>query len=443
MNQYAEASTLYSIISRSAREMCKTVVLFVAIALPALAQPYGSPGVQTAVGKSSTTAPYGYWEYLPADYDHTSPQQFGLLLYLHGAGERGNGQTSGAGNSLNGMLTGEWPTSYIVRPANDPLRRTYPLIVLSPQCSDVAGTANCANWEQARLVQFIAYAKQRYNIDAKRIYVTGNSLGGAGTVFAARGATAEIAAIVSIAQAQSGIAADSALVNMPMWLVHSYNDTTVFWQQSWSFLNNVTAEVADVRTGYVEPPTEDRTMLYDITTQTHAWYPSNTSTNVDHNIRQRFTVYQSGGHNAWARTYNDANIVNWLFNQRLNESPQTCNLDVNAGGAFDLRDARATVAWMFGFRGSALELFAGFNGTSAAAVDSFLTAQKNAGMLDLDGDGAVDAMRDGLMLLRIAIGFNDGAAITSNAINASGSRGTWAGVRAHLANNCKLNSLAP
>jgi poly(3-hydroxybutyrate) depolymerase len=414
-------------------------VAALALVLPTHAQPYGSAGVQTAVPKTQVTTAtkpsdvYGYYEYLPADYDHASPRKFGLMIFWHGAGEQGNG-----GSQLASVASGQWPAGFIANSG-----RTYPLIVLSPQCSNTAGNGNCGWWDQSRIVQFIALAKARYNVDPKRIYATGLSMGGAGTVFSARGATADIAAIVSICQAQGGSATDSALVNMPMWLAHAYNDTVVNWGQSWSFLNNVTAETADVRSGFSEPPTEDRTMLYDINTQTHSWTTSATSTNVDHNIRQRFTVYQSGGHGIWNRVYNDNNIMNWLYKQRLNETPQTCNLDVNAGGAFDLKDARVTIAWMFGFRGATLELFSGFNGTNAAAVDAFLTAQRNAGALDLDGDGAVDAMTDGLMLLRIALGFNDGAAISSNAINASGSRGTWAGVRSHLANNCKLNSLAP
>jgi predicted peptidase len=434
------------------------------VASLALSQPYGSAGVQTAVTKSNTTAPYAYYEYLPADYDHTSPRKFGLMIFLHGAGEKGNGESE-----LSRVVSGQWPTGFIANSG-----RTYPLIVLSPQCSDQVGAGpahdDCGWWNQTRIAQFIAYAKARYNVDPNRIYATGLSMGGAGTVYAARGATADIAAIVPICGAESGVSGDSALADMPMWITHACNDTVVFPIRSWSVLDKVTAETTDVMSDFPGAisanaqnctSTTDNTVLYNrsnaaisvsnldgsqsalLASNTHKWFNDATSTNVDGAIRQRLTLYQSGGHNVWNKTYTDQNIMSWLFRQRLNQAPQICNLDVNGGGAFDLRDARAMLAWMLGFRGATLELLAGFNGTTAASIDSFLAAEKNAGSLDLDGDGVVDALTDGLMLLRIALGFADGAMITNKAINAAGSRGTWAGVRAHLANNCKLNSLVP
>jgi dienelactone hydrolase len=389
------------------------------------------------------------------------------MVFLHGAGERGNGQTTGSGvKTLNALLSGEWPTSYIARPTTDAKRRTYPLIVLSPQCSNTAGTDACSWWEQSRIAQFIAYAKQRYNVDPRRIYVSGLSMGGAGTVFAARAASADIAAIVSVCQAEgSNSSVDASLVNMPMWLAHAIDDNVIPAANSWNFLNGVTAETASIMDGFDftdsngsgVPPQLDssQTALYNVSNSTssgtpataHRWIKSDTiadaAINADHNIRQRLTIYRDGAHFVWQRVYNDANIMGWLFKQRLNETPQTCNLDINGGGAYDLKDARAILAWMKGFRGTAIETFAGAGGTNAAAVNGFLSAQKNAGALDLDGDGVVDAMTDGLILLRIALGFTNGAAIANKAINPQGARNTWSAVRTHLADSCKLNSLAP
>jgi poly(3-hydroxybutyrate) depolymerase len=410
----------------------------------ALAQPYGSAGVQTAVVKSATTAPYAYYEYLPDDYNHTSAQKFGLMIFLHGAGEKGNGASE-----LSRVASGQWPTGFIANSG-----RKYPLIVLSPQCSDQVGAGpghdDCGWWNQSRLVQFVNYAKARYNVDPRRIYATGLSMGGAGTVFTARGLPNDIAAILSICQAEGGAESLNApLRQMPMWLVHAYDDGTVNWGESRFFLDGVMQSTVSVTSGFDYPPNgstippTDQTALIDVTqtnpsVANHTWFDVGTSTDINHNFRQRFTVYRNGGHGVWGRVYNDANIMNWLFKQRLNETPQTCNLDVNAGGAFDMKDARATIAWMLGFRSATLETFAGFGGVNATAIDQFLTAQQSSGALDLDGDSAVNAMGDGLMLLRIALGFTDGAAITSNAINVNGTRGDWVAVRNHLVNNCKL-----
>ncbi len=109
----------------------------------------------------------------------------------------------------------------------------------------------------------------------------------------------------------------------------------------------------------------------------------------------------------------------------------------NGSGAFNVAQARTALAWMLGIRGAALESSAGFSGMTGAAIDSLLQAQKNSLALDLDGDNKVQATTDGLMLLRVAHGLT-GDPVTTNAVNAQGSRKTWPLVRTHLVNNCQL-----
>jgi alpha-tubulin suppressor-like RCC1 family protein len=62
--------------------------------------------------------------------------------------------------------------------------------------------------------------------------------------------------------------------------------------------------------------------------------------------------------------------------------------------------------------------------------------------MDLDGDGAVTATGDGLMLMRALLGFSGGA-VTTNAAAASGTRRTWGEIRAHLKTSCGVQGLAP
>jgi poly(3-hydroxybutyrate) depolymerase len=415
------------------------------------AQPAGSAGVQTAVPKSTTTAPYGYYEYLPPDYNHTGAQKFGLMIFLHGAGERGNGEI-GTGGELPKLLNGDWPTAYVV--SNDPAKkRSYPVIVLSPQCSDPVNPPpaqdDCGWWDTSRLQSFMQYAKTRYNVDPQRIVVTGLSMGGGGTTSLIRALRTEIAAAVPICQTNGGVTGDSQFAPMPLWFAHAINDTTVQWFSTLGFVNSITAETASITTGsdYNDGngannlPTgtyRSQTALYRLSTQSHLWENAATSANVEHDVRLRFTLYRDGGHNVWNRVYNDSNIMRWLFAQRLNQAPQTCNLDVNAGGAFNVADARATVAWMLGFRGTALEDLAGLPGMTGAAIDTYLQAQKDAGALDLDGDNQVRANTDGLMLLRVALGLT-GTAVTDKAVNITGSRNTWDLIKTeHLIAKCKL-----
>jgi predicted peptidase len=450
---------------------CAGVVAIAPMATSVQAQPFGTAGMQTAVPKIQTATPdtpafhYGYYEYLPADYNHTGSQKFGLMVFLHGSGERGTGNLPSLrkviwGSNENVNSNPQWPAGFINQ------GRNYPLIVLSPQCSNSDGTGDCGWWEGDRLKRFVSAAIANYNVDPNRIYVTGLSMGGAGTVLVSRafnpvGTTTinTIAAILSICQAEGGAESLNApLRNMPMWLAHAYDDGTVNWGESRFFLDGVTAETASITDGFdytdsngSAPPQIDnsQTMLYNISNAVssstpaigHRWIKSDTlsdaAINADHNIRQRFTVYRDGGHGIWGRAYNDSNIMSWLFKQRLNQEPQTCNLDINAGGAFNIADARTAVAWMLGYRGAALESIAGFPGMNAAAIDAFLTAQQASLALDLDGDNEVHATSDGLMLLRVALGIT-GNAVTTNAARPGAPRTTWTAVRGHLVDKCKL-----
>jgi hypothetical protein len=55
--------------------------------------------------------------------------------------------------------------------------------------------------------------------------------------------------------------------------------------------------------------------------------------------------------------------------------------------------------------------------------------------LDVDGNNSVDALTDGLLLIRAMMGFT-GVAVTGGAIGPGASRGDWDAIRAHLNGNC-------
>jgi hypothetical protein len=55
--------------------------------------------------------------------------------------------------------------------------------------------------------------------------------------------------------------------------------------------------------------------------------------------------------------------------------------------------------------------------------------------LDVDGNSKIDALSDGLMLIRAMFGLT-GTSVTNNAIGNGATRSTWAQVRAYLNANC-------
>jgi hypothetical protein len=62
--------------------------------------------------------------------------------------------------------------------------------------------------------------------------------------------------------------------------------------------------------------------------------------------------------------------------------------------------------------------------------------------LDLDGDGNVSALSDGVMFVRALLGFG-GVAVTNDVAGGGVSGPTWAEIRPLLSNNCGLQGLAP
>jgi predicted peptidase len=141
--------------------------------------PNGGTGPSTSASRltavqlgGSSTAPNGYYEYLPPDYDQTSPSP--LIVYWHGLGADGNGTdglykvaTEGLARVINDS---EWPD---VRP----------FIVLAPQHQpnggNIAPGEGCPSGPEVDT--FITWALSNYNIDAKKVFLTGLSCGAIGS----------------------------------------------------------------------------------------------------------------------------------------------------------------------------------------------------------------------------------------------------------------------
>ncbi|MBT4692228.1 MAG: phospholipase [Planctomycetaceae bacterium] len=102
-----------------------------------------------------------HWTYLPKSYNDNTKQAVPLLLFLHGAGE--------SGDDLNQVL--QWGPPKRIIEGNH-----YPLVIVSPQCPD-----RKIGWNGKQLVMLIDELVGKYNIDRRRIYCTGLSMGGAGT----------------------------------------------------------------------------------------------------------------------------------------------------------------------------------------------------------------------------------------------------------------------
>jgi predicted peptidase len=101
-----------------------------------------------------------YLLHLPPGYDANPEQRWPLILFLHGAGERG---------------TNVWDVAKHGPPHEVTAHPDFPFILVSPQCP------NGRIWSDDVLLALLDDIEQRYRVDLGRVYLTGLSMGGYGT----------------------------------------------------------------------------------------------------------------------------------------------------------------------------------------------------------------------------------------------------------------------
>lgn len=101
-----------------------------------------------------------YLLYLPKDYNGRSRRRWPLILFLHGAGERGRDIAKVAAHG----------PPKLAKQGKD-----FPFIIVSPQCP-----AN-DRWDNDLLLGLLDDIEEKYRVDPSRVYLTGLSMGGYGT----------------------------------------------------------------------------------------------------------------------------------------------------------------------------------------------------------------------------------------------------------------------
>jgi len=198
--------------------------------------------------------PVNYLLYLPDGYKTDTLKKWPLLMFLHGSGERGN--------DLEKVKV-HGPAKLVEQ------GKKLPFIVVSPQAPQGEG------WSPADLYNLLKDCKQKYRVDADRVYLTGLSMGGFGTWSLAMEHPEEFAAIVPICGG-----GDTAniwkLRNIAVWCFHGAKDKNV-------------------------PLEADQKMM-------NALRPYNPSI--------KFTIYPEAEHDSWTVTYNNDSLYQWLLSQK-------------------------------------------------------------------------------------------------------------------------------
>lgn len=204
---------------------------------------------------------------LPKDYDAQGSKQWPLLLFLHGAGERGT-------NLQRVAIHG--PPSLVKQGTN------FPFIIVAPQCLEGR------RWENDSLVRLLDHVTQQHAVDASRVYLTGLSMGGYGTWKLGLAYPERFAAIVPICGGGEFIDAllvsrdkPAALKSLPVWAFHGAKDPVVPLEESERMVNTLK------KLGVTEV---------------------------------KFTVYPEANHNSWTETYNNPELYEWLLKHQRNPS---------------------------------------------------------------------------------------------------------------------------
>lgn len=160
-----------------------------------------------------TRVDVNYLLYLPGDYGRDPHYQWPLIIFLHGASERGDDPQVITRYSIPAFLTNTL---------------AFPFIALSPQSPPDSWWSDQTDVLDALLNQI----QGTYAVDPKRIYLTGQSLGGFGAWAMALKYPARFAAVVPVASGwnftDEFVPANICdLKNVPIWVFHGALDESV------------------------------------------------------------------------------------------------------------------------------------------------------------------------------------------------------------------------
>lgn len=210
----------------------------------------------------TVTVKLNYLLYLPDGYAE-STEKFPLLLFLHGAGESGNDLEK---VKLHG------PPKLIEA------GKKFPFVVVSPQSPEFG-------WKPETLNALLDEVIANYRIDEDRVYVTGLSMGGAGTFALVALNPDRFAAAAPICgflrQGDNGRVAER-IKGVPLWIFHGAKDRVVPVSGSreiYAALERLGAEV-------------------------------------------KYTEYPDADHDSWTETYNNPELYTWLLEHKRKRSEQ-------------------------------------------------------------------------------------------------------------------------
>ena len=195
-----------------------------------------------------------YLLYFPDEYE-SSRKNYPLVLFLHGAGERGDDLEKIKIHGIPKRITeGE----------------VFPFICIAPQCPEEG------YWDRpeyvSSLIALVNEVEVQHRVDSNRIYGTGLSMGGLGTLAMAIKEPNLFSAVIPICGG-ADMENIHRLDNLPIWLFHGDRDDVI--------------------------PLDNSILIYQALRS--------------RNQHILLTVYGDVYHDSWSQTYEDEAIYEWLL----------------------------------------------------------------------------------------------------------------------------------
>lgn len=219
-------------------------------------------------GRTSKTVELDYLLFLPSTYQQDKQKQWPLILFLHGAGERG---TNLAKVAVHGPPK-------IVKDRPD-----FPFILVSPQCP------SGETWSDDALLALLDEVIATHRVDKSRVYLTGLSMGGYASWSLGLKNPDRFAAIAPICGGGDTLAIllpsqgrQGALRKLPVWVFHGAKDEGV-------------------------PLVESERMV--------------SALKKAGNENVKFTIYPEAGHDSWTEAYSSQELYDWFLKHKLSSRP--------------------------------------------------------------------------------------------------------------------------
>lgn len=215
-----------------------------------------------------------YRLFVPKDYNPS--RQYPLIVFLHGAGERGNDNET------------QLKHDQVLRLVRDDVQAQHPSFLVAPQCptgcrwvevdwgdEQPHHTPDEPSVPMRRLLALLDELPKQYHLDPQRRYVTGMSMGGYGTLDLLVRRTDYWAAAVCVCGGGDDFRA-AQIAGIPLWAFHGDRDTAVPVQRS----RSLTAALKQA------------------------------------GGKPRYTEYPGASHFIWHKAYAEPELVEWLFAQK-------------------------------------------------------------------------------------------------------------------------------